>query len=192
MIDSLLVLGSYILGSFPSAYLATRLLSGKDIRRVGSGNVGGMNAARNVGLAAGVATGLLDVGKGALAVYLAQSLSSAPWLPLLCALAAVAGHNWMLFLGFKGGKGLGAATGAMLLLRPVSIAVVVPLLVVMALLFRSTYIGVVAAFTLLPFILYWLGPGPVWFLFGAALAAMVIAKHVENVRDYLAGSRGLG
>lgn len=191
MTDALLVIGSYVLGSIPSAYLWTRLLSGQDIRRVGSGNVGGMNAARNVGLPAGVATAVMDLGKGALAVYLAQSLSSTPWLPLLCALAAVIGHNWMLFLRFKGGKGLGAAAGAMLLLCPVAIAVVLPLLAVTALLFRSTYMGVVVAFALLPLILYWLGPGPTWALFGAALAVVVIAKHAENVRDYLAGSRGL-
>ncbi|MDQ7794059.1 MAG: glycerol-3-phosphate acyltransferase [bacterium] len=191
MTDLWLAALSYVIGSFPSAYLATRMLSGQDIRRVGSGNVGGMNAARNVGLPAGIVTGILDVAKGALAVYLARSLSADPWLPLICAVAVVAGHNWMLFLGLKGGKGLGASAGAMLVLLPVSIAVVVPLIAVLALVFRNTYMGVVVAFGLLPLVLYLLGPGPVWAAFGAALAVVVIAKHVENVRDYLAGARGL-
>jgi len=190
--DFLLVGLSYLVGSFPSAYLFTKLCSGADIRRVGSGNVGGMNTARNVGVWAGAATAALDVGKGALAVYLGASLSSTPWLPHVCALAAVAGHNWMLFLGLRGGgKGLGTSAGAMLVLLPQAIAVMIPLVAAFALVFRSTYMGVVVAFLLLPGVLYWLGGRAEWALFGLCLAAIVIAKHRENVRDYLAGARGL-
>ncbi len=112
------VLG-YLLGSIPSAYLATRVAKGKDIRRLGGGNVGGLNVFREVGLGAAAATAFGDLAKGAAAVAIAQwLLDVSPPLVLATAVAAVVGHNWMLFLGFKGGKGMGAAIGGLFILLP--------------------------------------------------------------------------
>ncbi|MBL7125355.1 MAG: glycerol-3-phosphate acyltransferase, partial [Dehalococcoidales bacterium] len=100
------VLG-YLLGSIPSAYIATRVATGKDVRQLGGGNVGGLNVYREVGAVPALAAGIADVGKGAAAVAIAQWLLdvSLPFI-LLTALAAVAGHNWMVFLKFSGGKGM--------------------------------------------------------------------------------------
>jgi len=121
----LFVLVGYVLGSTPSAYLMSCLFGRGDIRAVGSGNVGGMNAFRNVHPLAGLLTGLFDVLKGSAAVWAAQTWGSYPgtpdWLPLLAAAAAVMGHNYMLFLGFRGGKGLGTTVGALLVLWPAGI-----------------------------------------------------------------------
>jgi len=112
----------YLLGSIPSAYIAARLATGKDIRRMGGGNVGGLNTYREVGLWPAVAVGIVDFGKGAAAVaiaywVLALTDLSQPWV-LAAGLAAVIGHNWMVWLKFSGGKGMGAAIGALVVLMP--------------------------------------------------------------------------
>lgn len=114
-----LVLG-YLLGSIPTAYIATRVATGKDIRQIGGGNVGGLNTFREVGLWPAVVVGIVDLGKGAAAVALAYWLLDVSQLfVMLAGLAAVIGHMWMLFLRFSGGKGMGAAFGALAILMPV-------------------------------------------------------------------------
>ena len=176
---------SYMLGSIPSGYLVARMLAGKDLLRSGTGNLGGLNAARVAGLPAGLLTAALDIAKGALAVHLARILAPGSWAPLLAGLAAVVGHNWMLFLGTKGGgKGLATSTGAMLLLLPVVIPIAAGLMALFALVLRSVYMGVVAALLILPALVWLLGGHLAWGLFGAALSAAIIAKHAGNIRDY--------
>jgi len=109
----------YLLGSNPSAYIATRLVAGKDIRQLGGGNVGGLNVYREVGPWPAIAAGIVDAGKGTGAVAIAYWLLQVdtPYV-LLAALAAVIGHNWMVWLKFSGGKGMGATIGALLVLFP--------------------------------------------------------------------------
>ncbi|MFC1969067.1 glycerol-3-phosphate acyltransferase [Chloroflexota bacterium] len=116
-----LVIG-YLLGSIPSAYITTRFVLGQDIRQLGGGNVGGLNTYREVGLWAALAVGFVDVVKGSAAVAvaywgLALTDLSQPWL-LATGLMAVAGHNWMVWLKFSGGKGMGAAIGSLSVLLP--------------------------------------------------------------------------
>ncbi|HCC33403.1 MAG TPA: glycerol-3-phosphate acyltransferase [Clostridiales bacterium] len=186
MVYAVVVGMAYLLGSIPSGYLVARTLAGKNLLRSGTGNLGGLNAARVAGLPAGLITAALDIGKGALAVHLARVLAPGSWAPLLAGLAAVVGHNWMLFLGTKGGgKGLATSTGAMLLLLPAVIPIAAALMALLALAFRSVYMGVVAALLILPPVLYLLGGHLAWGLFGAALSAAIIAKHAGNIQDYL-------
>ncbi len=98
--DGLLwLLVGYVLGSFPSAYLASRFLAGRDIREVGSGNVGGMNALRNASPAAGIVTALGDVGKAVLAVWLAGRFGLATWGPAAAAAGAVGATTGCSFSG---------------------------------------------------------------------------------------------
>ena len=109
----------YLLGSIPSAYIATRLVKGKDIRQLGGGNVGGLNVFREVGPWPALAAGIADVGKGAASVAIAYWLLAVPPLfVLLAGLAAVIGHNWMVFLKFSGGKGMGPAIGVLSMVMP--------------------------------------------------------------------------
>lgn len=113
------VLG-YLLGSIPSAYIVTRLVVGKDIRQLGGGNVGGLNTYREVGMLPALAVGIVDMGKGAVAVAIAHWLLDVPTLfVMLAGLAAVIGHMWMVFLKFSGGKGMGSTFGALAVLMPV-------------------------------------------------------------------------
>ena len=113
------VLG-YLLGSIPSAYITARIALGKDIRQLGGGNVGGLNVYREVGAIPALVVGIVDIGKGAAAVAIAYWLLGVPQLfVMLAGLAAVVGHNWMVFLKFSGGKGMGATFGALAVLMPV-------------------------------------------------------------------------
>jgi len=96
---------AYLLGSIPSAYIVGRLLKGLDIREVGDGRLGAAATYRRVGLAGGIIVGLTDLAKGAAAVLLAQFLELPLPIVLLAGLAVVVGHNWSIFLHFKGGKG---------------------------------------------------------------------------------------
>lgn len=114
------VILGYLLGSIPSAYIATRLVTGRDIRQLGGGNVGGLNTAREVGFLPALLVGIVDLGKGSAAVAIAHWLLDLSLIPvLLTGLAAVVGHNWMVWLKFSGGKGMGAAVGALLVVMPV-------------------------------------------------------------------------
>jgi glycerol-3-phosphate acyltransferase PlsY len=110
----------YVLGSIPSAYIATRIATGKDIRQMGGGNVGGLNTYLEVGAKPALAVGIVDMGKGAAAVAIAYWLLDVPQLfVMLAGLAAVIGHMWMVFLKFSGGKGMGTTFGALAVLMPI-------------------------------------------------------------------------
>ncbi len=136
------VIIAYLLGSIPSAYIITRLKTGKDIRKLGGGNVGAVNVYREVGLWAAVIVGAFDVAKGAVAVLIARWLLNWPtmgsledmiWLFVLGAgLAAVVGHIWSVYLKFAGGNGLATTIGVLsiVMTRELLIALAVVILLV--------------------------------------------------------------
>ncbi|MBA7628589.1 Glycerol-3-phosphate acyltransferase [subsurface metagenome] len=111
----LVVLTGYLLGSIPTAYIAGRLLKGRDIRQIGDGNVGAHNAFRELGPKTGVAVGIIDAGKGVLVIIIAQVAGIPQVTILLSGAAAVIGHNWPVFLGFRGGRGESTTIGILLL-----------------------------------------------------------------------------
>lgn len=192
-VDAGLIVLGYLIGSFPSAYLATKLFGGgRDIRKVGSGNVGGMNALRNVSPAAGAATAVVDFGKGVLAVYLATRFGTWTYTAVWAAAAVVTGHNFMLFLGFKGGKGLGATAGAFAYLSWPVVLWFGGAILAASLASRDTNFGSGLAAVFLPLIL-WLSSGrdPMWLAAGAALGLVIAAKHWPDARAYLKGRRQL-
>ena len=112
------ILISYLLGSFPSGYIITKLSTGKNILEIGWRKTSGSNVFKNVGLWQGALTGLLDVAKGFLAVYFAQKLGFSTLTQVLSGIAAVGGHNWSIFLKFAGGRGIGTFIGAFFALSP--------------------------------------------------------------------------
>jgi acyl phosphate:glycerol-3-phosphate acyltransferase len=147
MIDLLVASGlGYLLGSIPSAQLAARL-RGTSIFEVGSGNMGAMNTARNLGFAIGVAVLAVDVGKGAAAAGIGWGMAAlaggGPYAGLVLALAggvgAVLGHAWSAFVGFRGGKALATAFGAALPAYPFTGLAMAVLLIGLTLLLRPRY-----------------------------------------------------
>jgi len=124
----LLILASYLLGSLSSAILVTRLWSGKDIRTLGNRNAGAANVARSVGLLPAAVVGVVDFSKGALPVYAARLLGLGDACALGGAVAAVVGHSYPLYFRFRGGKGLAASIGALLVFTPFETLLVLPVL----------------------------------------------------------------
>lgn len=112
----------YLLGSLPSAYIVTHVATGKDIRELGGGNIGGLNTFRQVGVLPAVIVAIADLGKGAASVLIAYywlglTDLTQPWV-LLAGLMSVVGHDWMVWLKFSGGRGMGAAIGALAAAMP--------------------------------------------------------------------------
>lgn len=137
----------YLLGSVPSAYVITRLVTGKDIRKLGGGNVGARNTFREVGKAAGVAVGIFDVAKGTAAVAIAYWLLNVPLfephpLVLAAGFAAVVGHLWSIYLKFTGGNGLATAMGVLVLLTPRGLLIVVAITLLLIPITRNPILSV--------------------------------------------------
>ena len=108
------LLASYLIGCFPTAYFAGRLLKGRDIRRLGDGNVGAANAYRELGSLAGAGVFLLDIVKGMVVIGLSRALDVSPVIVLWSGVMAVLGHSFPVFLHFRGGRGVATAIGALI------------------------------------------------------------------------------
>lgn len=127
---------AYLIGSIPFAYIFTRLATGKDIRKLGSGNGGAHNVFREVGIKIAIPVAFFDVAKGTAAVLIAYQLLNLPLLEpnifmLLAALAAIAGHMWSVYLKFKGGNGLSATFGALAVIMPLELTVAIGCLLIL-------------------------------------------------------------
>lgn len=151
------VIIGYLLGSIPFAYIAARLIKGVDIRRVGGGNVGALNIMREVGMVAGLAVLLADMGKGALVVLIAQWLGVSMVFVFVVGLAAVVGHSWPVFLGFKGGWGAATAIGVFLVLTPVESAICFAIGVIVILFTSNFRLAIGVGLVLLPLIIWLFG-----------------------------------
>ncbi|MGB9885958.1 MAG: glycerol-3-phosphate 1-O-acyltransferase PlsY [Moorellales bacterium] len=171
---------SYLLGSVPVGYWAGKL-KGVDVRRHGSGNIGMTNVTRVLGPAVGLTVLLGDVAKGAVAAWLGHRMGGAN-LGALAGLAAVAGHNWSLFLGGRGGRGVATSAGAILALAP---AVAISAVGVWAVAVLGTrYVSVasiLAGFSAPVFMLLYHQPAAfAWF--GLAIAGLILLQHRPNLR----------
>jgi len=134
-----LIFISYLIGGISSAYLVTRLVLGQDIRNLGDNNPGAANVFRNVSPKAGLTVGVLDILKGVLAVLLVRSLTDSTALELMAGVTVVAGHNWPIHLGFRGGRGAATAVGVLLIAVPlVSVPVAAVSLMVLQFTKRAT------------------------------------------------------
>ena len=144
----------YLLGSIPFAYIACSLKKGIDIRQVGSRNMGAANVMREVGTAIGYAVFAADIAKGLLAVFIAQWLGlSLAWV-LVAGFVAVVGHNWPIFLGFKGGRGGATAIGVFLAIVPFEFALSFTITTVVVLITSNPGLGLGIGLTFLPLIIW--------------------------------------
>ncbi len=145
------IIFSYILGSFPSGYILTKLSSRKNILEIGWKKTSGLNVFKNIGVWQGILTALLDVGKGYLAVYLSSYFNLPPYIQALSGAAAVTGHNWSCFLKLAGGRGIGTLAGALWALSPQILQLsIIPFLII-ALLWNASISTII--FLITPIIL---------------------------------------
>jgi len=149
LLAALLSLAAYLLGSIPAAYILVRRVRGLDIRRVGSRNVGALNTFQQVGLWGGLLVLLFDTGKGALAVLAPGWVGAPEWTVYSTGVLVALGHNWPVFLGFRGGKGAASILGVSLALLPVLTLIAAGVTLLIVLLLRNVIIGALVGFILL-------------------------------------------
>ena len=183
----LLALG-YLLGSMPNGYLAGRWLKGIDLRQCGSGSTGATNVLRNVGKGPALVVFLLDVGKGALAVLLAKSFGLNDWVQVLVGLAALAGHIWPVWLGWKGGKAVATGLGMFLgLAWPVGLACFGLFMAVISISRIVSLSSVVAAIGL-PVLMLISGGSSAYLVVSLLASVLVLWRHRSNIERLIAGT----
>jgi glycerol-3-phosphate acyltransferase PlsY len=188
MVAILLVVVGYVLGSIPTGILVAHWQKGVDIRQHGSGNIGMTNVLRAVGKGAAALTLVGDLAKGLLPVLLARAWLTSPWAIGLVALAAVVGHMYPVFAGFRGGKGVATTLGASipLVLGPLLIAFLVWIACVA--LRRQVSLGSLAAAAALPMAALLWGSPAAYILYALVAAALIWYRHRENIQRLLAGT----
>jgi glycerol-3-phosphate acyltransferase PlsY len=169
----LIVLIGYVLGAIPTAYIAGRILTGKDIRRMGDENAGAANVYRELGPRAGVLVGVIDAAKGALAVAIAQSVNLSQDAVLLTGAATVIGHNWPVFLGFRGGRGVSTAIGILFVLVTLPMLILTLPTLLILIWRRNVTPSMAFLFIALPFLSWWLKVPLTLIVYGVALPALV-------------------
>ena len=197
-VASLLIeVAAYLLGSVPTGYLLVRLFRHEDIRAVGSGNIGATNVMRSGGKGLGAATFILDVLKGAAAVWLGAMLASVlmPDLPYydaqaLAALSAVIGHMFPVWLRFRGGKGVATGFGVFLVAAPLAALAAITLFAIILLITRYVSLASIIAAASFPVFAWFFVHGdrpPFLIAVEAAVSLLIIIKHHQNIRRLLTG-----
>ena len=199
---------AYLLGSIPFGYVLVKFARGEDIRLSGSGNIGATNVARSGAKGLGALTLLLDVLKGAAAVWIAAALAASsynrcagvsetfglPCIPALrlmslAALFAVLGHIFPVWLKFKGGKGVATALGVFALLFPKAVLISLVIFIVVLGISRYVSLGSILAALAFPIAAYFLYEPPwITLVLTAAVSAVVVLKHHQNIRRLVAGT----
>lgn len=184
---------AYLLGSIPFGVLIVKMRGGPDIRKTGSGNIGAANVMRNAGAVAGVLTLVLDAGKGYLAVWIAERAihGNIHWMAVAAA-AAVIGHIFPVWLGFRGGKGVATGLGAFLPICREAVLLAVVLWVLVVGFWRYSSLGSIAAAAALPVFVYFLyapGHAPPMdvTICTVAISLLVLWKHRANMERLIAG-----
>ncbi len=193
---ALVLIIAYLLGSVPVGYVMGRLY-GVDIRKYGSGKTGGTNLARIVGWPKTIPVIIGDPAKAAIAILLARYLTHNEVIAVLAALAALAGHNWPIYIGFRGGRGVGPVVGALIIFEPTIAAIAIVAGVTIALLSRYVSLGSILGSALaialsIAAALY--GAQRLDHVVFVMLACgLIIVVHADNIQRLLAGTeRRLG
>jgi glycerol-3-phosphate acyltransferase PlsY len=183
-----IVIVAYLIGSIPFGYLIVRKKMGADIRQTGSGGTGATNVSRRAGKAAGVLTLILDAAKGCAAVLIAKALTGDDWVIAAAAIAALVGHIFPVWLGFRGGKGVATGVGIFLVLAPIALLCAGVIFVAIVALTRYVSLGSIIAAMLIP-VFVWL-QSDLRPLMTAAIvgAALIVFAHRGNIQRLASGT----
>ena len=174
-----ILLGAYLLGSIPSAYLVARFAAGVDIRQVGDGNIGAKNTFEAVGWLPGLVTAAADVGKGALAAAMARHFNLPENVVLLAGACVALGHDFMLFLRFQGGQGMAAMVGVFAVLFPREMGLALLALAIALAITRNWDLSCGIGFGLLPVLLWLAGRPPKRVLYPVLLLPTIGVKKLK-------------
>ena len=181
---------AYLLGSINSAYIITRLLTGKDIRKLGGGNAGGRNVFREVGLLAAIPVAVFDLGKGVASIAIANWLLGIPlyeanlWV-FLAGVAAVAGHMWSIYLKFTGGNGLAAAIGVLVMVLPWELLIVLGIMGILSLITRNPVLSLNIGLLSLPVSSWFLEKDWQPVVFSIILIVIMVLNFIPTARAAL-------
>jgi glycerol-3-phosphate acyltransferase PlsY len=185
---------AYLLGSVPSAVWVGKYFYGVDVREHGSGNAGATNVLRTLGKKAGLSVLVLDMFKGFAAVNLSyftgfpQGSEECTVIRTVLALAAIIGHIFPVFAGFRGGKGVATMTGALLALSPPATLIAVVIFFLMLLLTKYVSLSSIVTALMLPVIFgAWLRSSLSLSLYAFAVAAIIILTHRKNIQRLMKG-----
>ncbi|MCE2451411.1 MAG: glycerol-3-phosphate 1-O-acyltransferase PlsY [Nitrospinae bacterium] len=187
---SLVILVGGFLGAIPFGVVVTRLFGAEDPRKSGSGNIGATNVLRTSGWKSGVLTLLLDVLKGIAAIIFARYVASrvsAPALESIAALAAVLGHMYSPFTGFRGGKGVATGLGVFALLTPGPTALAALVFILVVTVTRYVSLGSMFAAASVPLASFWMNYPTVVCTSSALISLLVIWKHQDNIGRLMRG-----
>lgn len=176
----------YLLGSIPSAYLMARLVKRVDIRKVGGGNVGALNTIREIGHLAGFSVLFADMAKGALAVLIAQWLGLHLYWVFAAGFLAVVGHNWPVWLKFRGGQGLATTMGVLAVFSPIPFAICFGVLLVALLFTSNVRLSAIFGFIFLPPLIWAFGGELSVILYSIALPVFCILKAIPRFQSDVA------
>jgi glycerol-3-phosphate acyltransferase PlsY len=185
---------AYLLGSIPFGLLIVKTRAGRDIRAMGSGNIGAANVTRSAGASAGILTLLLDAAKGYLAVAFAAHWTggSLRWM-MAAAVAAVVGHIFSAWLGFRGGKGVATGLGVFLPICAPAVGLALLLWLIVVAFWRYSSLGSIVAAAALPifvYVLYAPGHAPPGYVTVPTIliSLLVLAKHRTNIERLIEGT----
>lgn len=181
------VLG-HVCGSVPSGLWLVQAFHGIDIRNYGSKNIGTTNVFRTVGPKTAVLVLIADAFKGILAVGIMSYFFHNPLLDVVTALGALLGHNYSLFLGFKGGKGVATALGLLIFMMPKVAVASFGIWLVCVLLMRYVSLGSIMAAIFTPPLAWYLGYPSAYVIFSVVAAFFVVLRHKENIHRLLTGT----
>jgi len=186
LVNILSIIIGYLLGSIPTAYIVSRVRRGIDIRNVGSGNMGGANVMREIGTHEGVFVGLIDIAKGAGAILIAQALN-VPELWLFGAgFAALVGHNFPVFVGFRGGRGSATIIGIFFVLAPLAMLVTLVIIAIPFFTSRKFTGALVIGFVLLP-LFVWLFEGSLMLVrYALAIDVFMLIRNLPSIKQVVA------
>lgn len=187
LINSLLIIGAYLLGSISGAILVTKLMNLTDPRTQGSGNPGATNVLRHSGKTAALLTLLIDINKAVVAVLIAKLFTDDVNILAAVSLAAFLGHLYPIFFNFKGGKGVATALGILLILTwQVGIAALATWLIV-AIIFRYSSLSAISAAILTPVYMYFLTDELVYVGMSSIITTLLLWRHRSNIDNLLNG-----
>ena len=178
----IVVVVAYLLGSIPFGYLIVRRKIGADIRETGSGGTGATNVSRRAGKTAGVLTLLLDAAKGCAAVLIAKALTGDDWVIAAAAIAALVGHIFPVWLGFRGGKGVATGVGIFLVLAPIALLCAGVIFVAIVALTRYVSLGSIIAALLIPVFVWWQTDLRSLLTAAIVAAALIVFAHRGNIK----------
>lgn len=177
----------YLLGSVPFGIIIGKTLYGIDPRTVGSGNIGTANSMRAFGRTGAVLVLLGDALKGAIPTYVALRLFDDPWITAGVGLATVVGHNWSMFLRFKGGKGVATTLGVVIVLSLLAAVAFGAVWLATAAITRYSSLASMLGSAAVPLMMYAHGDPLPYFWYGILALALVLWRHEPNIRRLMAG-----